>query len=121
MRAPTAFVLLAAGALAACQKAAEPEAQTEAVQAEETAGPQAAEVPPPEPLSREAVQQAEQLLPEGSSRDAVLKLLGEPVSKEGEVWKYGFNYTDADIAIRVAFDSDGKVSNVKMIFDPLCM
>lgn len=120
MRAPTALVLLAAGTLAACQRAEQPGRQAETVQVDDPVPPQVPETPP-EPLSREAVQRAEELLPGGSSPDAVLKLLGEPASKEGGVWTYGFNYADADITIQVAFGSDGKVLNVKMIFDPLCM
>ena len=120
MRIELALVLLAAVALTACQKAEQPDQQTATFEIDESAPPQAPEAPP-EPLSREAVQRAEELLPGGSSAEAVVKLLGEPESKEGGVWKYGFNYRDADITIQVAFGSDGKVSSVKMIFDPLCM
>ena len=120
MRIEAALVLLAAGALAACQRAEQPGQQAGTFEIDESAPPQVP-VPPPEPLSREAVQRAEELLPAGSSPEAVVKLLGEPESKEGGVWKYGFNYRDADITIQVAFGSDGKVSSVKMIFNPLCM
>ncbi|MHC4201544.1 MAG: hypothetical protein ACYSU0_16265 [Planctomycetota bacterium] len=120
MRAPTALVLLAAVALAACQKAEQPDQQTATFEIDESAPPQTPEAPP-EPRSREAAQRAEELLPEGSSPDAVVKLLGEPESKEGGVWNYGFNYRDADITVQVAFGSDGKVSKVKMTFEALCM
>jgi len=120
MRIELALVLLAAGALVACQKAEQPDQQAETFEIDESAPPQVPETPP-EPRSREAAQRAEELLPEGSAPDAVVKLLGEPESKEGGVWKYGFNYKDADIAIQIAFGSDGKVSKVKMTFEALCM
>ena len=138
MRIEPALVLLAAAAFAACQRAEQPTSFAEATEAgrgpgegrpdqqavvyeiDESAPPQVPETPP-EPRSRDAVQGAEELLPEGSPPEAVLKLLGEPESKEGGVWKYGFNYKDADITIQVAFGSDGTVSNVKMTFEALCM
>jgi hypothetical protein len=138
VRIERALVLLAAVALAACQRAEQatsfdeateagrslgegrPDRQAVVYEIDESAPPQTPETPP-EPRSRDAVQRAEELLPQGSPPEAVLKLLGEPESKEGGVWKYGFNYKDADITIQVAFGSDGKVSRVKMIFDPLCM
>ena len=120
MRKSPTLVLLAAVALTACERAEQPDQQAGTFEIDESAPPQVP-VPPPEPLSREAVQRAEELLPEGSSPDAVVKLLGEPESKEGGVWEYGFNYRDADITVQVAFGSDGKVSKVKMTFEALCM
>ncbi len=120
MRAPTTLVLLAAVALTACQKAEQTDQQAGTFEIDESAPPQVPEAPP-EPRSREAAQRAEELLPEGSSSEAVVKLLGGPESKEGGVWNYGFNYRDADITVQVAFGSDGKVSKVKMTFEALCM
>lgn len=121
MRAPPAPMLLAAVALAACERPAGPGPQTEAGRLEDAGRSQVAPVPVSRAPSRETVQQAERLLPEGSPPDAVLKLLGEPASRDGRAWKYEFSYADAEIAIRVAFGSDGKVSGVRMIFTPLCM